>query len=187
MNNDSSGSSGGSSSQSSTVLSTDCSNIDSGISLINSYISKKINLSHCKAVIISEELAYNGVSDILHTLINNVEIRPDCNLIISRSSAFDFLEHSSPVFESSPANYYELILNSTEYSGYVADLRLSDFFSSVLSTTSQPCAILGGINTPETQKQDASTSLDGNYKADQTPIQSQNRIENIGTAVFMRR
>ena len=36
-------SSGGSSSEASTVISVDCSSIDSGISLINSYISKKIN------------------------------------------------------------------------------------------------------------------------------------------------
>lgn len=45
----------------------------------------------------------------------------------------------------------------------------------------------GGINTPSTHKQGASTSLDGNYKADQTPIKSQNNVENIGTAVFVRR
>ena len=51
-------SSGGSSSSSeSTISSADCSSIDSGINLINSYISKKINLSHCKAVVFSEEIA----------------------------------------------------------------------------------------------------------------------------------
>lgn len=180
-------SSGGSASESSTVLSVDCSNIDSGISLINSYISKKINLSHCKAIIISEDLAHSGVSDVIFTLVNNVELRPDCNVIISRCNAVDFLENSSPVFESDPANYYELILNSSEYSGYVQDLFLYDFYESILSTTSQACAILGGINTPSTHKQGASTSLDGNYKADQTPIKSQNNVENMGTAVFVRR
>lgn len=97
------------------------------------------------------------------------------------------MEYSSPVFESSPANYYELILNSTEYSGYVADLNLLDFFSSVLDTTSQACAILGGVNTISTHVQSISGSssfLNGNYKADQTPIESKNNIENIGTAVF---
>lgn len=136
------GSSGGSSSESSTVISVDCSNIDSGISLINSYISKKINLSHCKAIIISEELATKGVTNTIYTLINNVEVRPDCNVLISRCDAADFLEYSSPIFESNPANYYELILNSTEYSGYVADLYLADFHASILSTSSEACAIL---------------------------------------------
>ena len=183
----SSSSSGSSSSEASTVISVDCSSIDSGISLINSYISKQINLSHCKAIIISEEYAYTGVSDVVYTLVNNVEVRPDCNVIISRCDASDYLEQSSPIFESNPAHYYELILNSTEYSGYVADIFLYDFYSAILSKTSEACAILGGINTEETHTQDNdnSQSLDGNYKADQTPIQSKNNVESIGTAVFV--
>lgn len=188
-NDQSSGSAGGSSSDSSTVLSVDCSSIDSGISLINSYISKKINLSHCKAIIISEELAYNGVSDVIYTLVTNVEIRPDSNIIISRSDASDYLEQANPIFEANPANYYELILNSTEYSGYVADIYLYDFYSSILSTNSEACAILGGINTKDTHTQDndSTQSLDGNYKAGQTPIISKNNVESIGSAVFVRR
>ncbi len=65
LSNSSGGSSGGGSSQSqeSTVTTVDCSSIDSGIALINSYISKKVNLSHCKAIVISEELAYEGLSE----------------------------------------------------------------------------------------------------------------------------
>lgn len=187
LNNDSNKSSSGSSSDSSKVLSVDCSNIDSGISLVNSYISKKVNLSHCKALIISEELAYNGVSDIIYSLINNKEMRPDCNVIISRCNAVDVLEHSSTLFESSPANYYESILNSSEYSGYITDLYLSDFFSSISSTTSHACAILGGINTPDTQKKASDVYLNGDYKANQTPIDSDVGVENMGTAVFVRR
>lgn len=118
-----------------------------------------------------------------------MEVRPDCNVIISRCNASDFLEQSAPIFESNPAHYYELILNSTEYSGYVSDIYLYNFYSEILSTTSEACAILGGINTEETHIQDNDNinSLDGNYKADQTPIKSKNNVETIGTAVFVRR
>lgn len=189
--NTSGSSEGVSSNESATVISVDCSNIDAGISLINSYISKTINLSHCKAIIISEELAYEGVSEVIYTLTNNLEVRPDCNIIISRCNASDLLEYSKPIFESNPANYYELILNSTEYSGYVADLYLSDFYSSILSNSSEACAILAGINTEAThsatQNSGNNNSLDGNYKAGQTPLTSKNNVENMGTAVFVRR
>lgn len=44
-------------SQESTVSIVECDSIDSGINLLNSYISKTVNLSHCKAIVISEELA----------------------------------------------------------------------------------------------------------------------------------
>lgn len=46
------------SASSDTVIDTiESSSIESGISLANSYISKKLNLSHCKVLVISEDLA----------------------------------------------------------------------------------------------------------------------------------
>lgn len=41
------------------------------------------------------------------------------------------------------------------------------------------------MNTKETQKAlSSSSTLDGNYKADETPIETENSIENMGLAVF---
>ena len=61
-NGSSSSSSGGESSSSSdssdTVIDTiECTSVESGISLANGYVSKKINLAHCKVLVISEEVA----------------------------------------------------------------------------------------------------------------------------------
>lgn len=128
---------GSSQSQDSTISTVECGSIDSGISLINSYISKKVNLSHCKAIIISEELAYDGISEYVYTLVNNIEIRPDCNIIISRCKAEDYLNNSKPTLESVSARYYEFILNSSEYTGYTENISLSDFYSDLLSTTTR--------------------------------------------------
>ena len=48
------------SSSSDTVIDTiESSSIESGISLANGYVSKKLNLSHCKVLVISEEVAMN--------------------------------------------------------------------------------------------------------------------------------
>lgn len=179
-------SSSSSQTSSSTVIYVDCSTIDSGISLINSYLSKKVNLSHCKAIVISETLAYEGISEYIYTLVNNVEVRPDCYIIISRCDAYDFLSNFTPTLESVSARYYELILNSSEYTGFTESIYLSDFYKSILSTTQQPVAILGGVNTKQTQKSASNTSIpDGEYKADETPIETENNIENMGLAVFV--
>lgn len=178
---------GSSQSQKSTVTTIDCATIDSGISLINSYISKKVNLSHCKAIVISEALAYEGISEYIFTLVNNMEIRPDCNIIISRCNASDYLENSEPTLESVSARYYELTLNSSEYTGYTEDVTLEDFYSDMLSTTTQAHAILGGINTDSTHSSNTNMALydiEGSYKADETPIQTETGIENMGIAVF---
>lgn len=189
LSNSSSGSGGSSSqSQESTVLSVDCASIESGISLINSYISKKVNLSHCKAIVISEELAYEGISEYVFTLINDIEVRPDCNIIISRCKASDYLENSKPTLESVSARYYEFTLNSSEYTGYTENITLADFYSDMLSTTTQAHAILGGINTDSTHRLNDSLplyDLEGSYKANDTPIKSANVIENMGIAIFV--
>ena len=147
----SSSSSGSSSSDNSTILSVDCSSIDSGISLINSYISKQVNLSHCKAVIISEEYSSSGISDVIYTLMNNIELRPDCSIIISNCDAYAFLANSQPVFESNPAEYFEQNFNSSEYTGYLDNVSLANFYYNILNTSSNASAILAGINTKETQ------------------------------------
>ena len=62
--NKSSGDSSGSTSQSSSsnVSTIKCNTIGTGFSLINNHISKKINLSHCQVIIISEDLAKHGIS-----------------------------------------------------------------------------------------------------------------------------
>lgn len=174
-------------SQESTITSVDCSSIDTGISLINSYISKKVNLSHCKAIIFSEEFAYGGLSEEIFTFVNNLEVRPNCNIIISRCKALDYLENVQPTLESVSARYYELILNSSEYTAYSQNITLKDFYNSLLNSSSSPCAILGGVNNKSTQELYASSSIynsEGSYKADETPIISPNGIENMGLAVF---
>ena len=51
------GSSSSSQSSSAVVNSIECSSISTGIALFNSYLGKEVNLSHCKVVVISEELA----------------------------------------------------------------------------------------------------------------------------------
>lgn len=178
---------GSSQSQNSTITTVDCASIDSGISLINSYISKKINLSHCKAIIISEELAYEGISEYIYTLINNIEIRPDCNIIISRCNSEDYLNNSTPTLESVSARYYEFIFNSSEYTGYTENISLSDFYSAMVSSTTQAHAILGGINQDTTHKNYTNLTLadrEASYKADETPIKTDTGIENMGIAVF---
>ena len=107
---------GGSSQSDNTIINTiECASIDSGINLLNSYISKEVNLSHCKVIVFSEEFAYNGLSEALYTLMNNIQIRPDSNIIISRCSAEYFLNNSKPTLEKISARYYEVAPSSSDY------------------------------------------------------------------------
>lgn len=180
-------SSGSSQSDSSIVTTIECSSFNSGINLLNSYLSKESNLSHCKMIVFSEEFAKEGISDTLYTLMNNIEIRPDCNVLVSRCNADYFLKNSKPTLEKLSARYYEIAPTSSEYTGYTEGITLNDFFSGYTDSMQNCYAILGGINTQSTQSADASKTFeeqDSTNKADESLITGNNKIENMGLAVF---
>ncbi len=162
VGDESSGSSSGSSQSSkTTITSVECNSIDSGIALINSHISKKVDLAHCQEIIISEKLAYLGISEYLDTFANNIELRNDCSIIISRNNAKEYLENVKPSLETLTARYYESSLNSSEYTGYTVKVNLSEFYSDLKSSYSQAYAILGGINPESSKKSSSGKSSSG--------------------------
>ena len=162
-----------------------CTSIDSGISLVNSYISKQLNLSHCKALVFSEKIASIGLNPYIDTLSNNVEIRPDCNVIITRCTAKDFIENATPSIETLTARYYEVALKSSEYTGYTTPTDFATFVNDIKNSFIQSSAILGGINTGNNIiNQNTYVGIDASYKANQSPIDDINNVETFGTAVF---
>ena len=170
-----SGSSQSSKSENTTVQ---CSSINSGISLANSYISKQINLSHCKVIVFSEEIASRGIDDYIDTLSNNIEIRPNCNVIISRGSAKDFIENAKPSIETLTARYYEIALKSSEYTGYTTSTEFATFVNDIKNSFIEASAILGGVNDGNNVVQnDYYIGIDSNYVAGETPIKSGNKEE----------
>ncbi|MBP3255009.1 MAG: hypothetical protein J6M60_00750 [Clostridia bacterium] len=134
---------------SSTINTIEASSIDTAINLMNSYLAKKINLSHCKVVVFSEEVAYNGISDEIYTLTNNSEVRPSTSVVISKSSAEEYLNNSSPILENMITKYYEIFPHSSKYTGYIYNATLGDFYSNLVSIDSEPYAILGGVKNEE--------------------------------------
>ena len=81
-NKSSEGSGSSGQSDETTITTIECSSVSSGINLINSYISKKINLAHCEVIVISEKLAAKGVLEYLSNIIDNIDIRPTCSVIV---------------------------------------------------------------------------------------------------------
>lgn len=126
-------SSSGSSSQSSESMlySVECTSINFGISIFNNYLSKRLNLSHCTAVIFSEELAKEGINDYVSTLIHNTEIRPNCNIIICNGSTKDALECISNSEEDISARLYKFIVSSVEYTSYSINPEITEFFNNI--------------------------------------------------------
>ena len=168
--------------------SVDCSSITNGINLMNAYLGRKVNLSHCKLIIFSEELAKEGISDEVYSLINEVQVRPSANIVVSKCNTKYYIENSVPSLESLIPKYYEIFPNTSEYTGYTCNATIGDFFNALVCNYCSPYAILGGINTSDnnsSQSQSQSQSSDeSNIKSNESPITGKRLSQNIGLAVF---
>ena len=135
------GSSGGEE-VSSVVDSVEANSIDSAINLINSFISKELNLSHCKIVVFSEEIAKRGLDAEVYSLVNKVQMRPDTNVIISTCSANEYIKNVTPSLENLVAKFYEILPRTSEYTGSTSNVQLGHFFNQMVCNTCEPVAIL---------------------------------------------
>lgn len=170
-----------------TVINTvEAPSLNTAINLMNSYLARKINLSHCKVVIFSEEVAINGISKEIYSLVNNSQARPSTNIIICKNTAEKYIKDTNPVLENSITKYYELFPNSSKYTGYIYNATLGDFFSQLVSSTCEPFAILGGINSNmynDNNNISPSNNI-GDMKSTETSFSGLRGSENIGIAVF---
>ncbi|MBP3708629.1 MAG: Ger(x)C family spore germination protein [Clostridia bacterium] len=183
-NNSSGGESSSSSSQSkqTNITTVKCSSINSGISLINNHISKQTNLSNCQVLVISEKLATYGIAEYIDTLLNNVELRNDCSVIISKCSAKDYLNNVKPSLEIFVARFYESTLQSAKYTGYTINISLAKFYSKMKDTSCEPYAILGAVSTESGTNSNAKLNYDNT--AGENPITDSDVIDNFGIAIF---
>ena len=159
--------------------------LSTAVNLMDSYMGKELNLSHCKVIIFSEELAEEGISEEIYTLINDTQIRPSANIVVSKCDAKFYMEQTSPELENLISKYYEIFTNSSKYTGFKPDATIGDFFNSIICKTCEPVAILGGISSEKPENQ-GNNHIQENYnvKSNQTPIEGENGSENIGIAAF---
>ncbi len=159
--------------------------LSTAINLMDSYMGKELNMSHCKVIIFSEELASEGISEEVFTLINDTQVRPSANIVVSKCTAKNYIQKTSPELENLISKYYEIFTNSSKYTGFKPDATIGDFFNALICKTCEPYAILGGLTTEQPENQ-GNNHIQENYnvKANQTPIEGENGSENIGMAAF---
>ena len=163
----------------STIYTIIASSITSAINLINNYTGKDLNLSHCKLIAISEVFASNGISKEIYSLINNEQIRPNTNIVITKCTAKYYLENLS-------SRYYELFSNSKDFTGYTVSVPISDFFNNMTGSSHAAYATLGGVTneTPNNNDTKYNSQKDSSSISNESPLTGITSSENLGLAIF---
>lgn len=171
VNVSSSSGEGSSSSENSTVVtSINTSSLNKAINLMNSYIGKELNFSHCKVLVFSLDFAKEGISTEIYTLVNNEELRPSTNIIISTSDANAYLKNSNPNIEKLVTNYYDTFELTSNFTGYSADTTIGTFYNNLFTSSKANTAILGRTFQKSSDSQGA--SQDGEQESSGSNSQS---------------
>jgi len=143
------------------LVSGESDSVFSALNLLNTYIGKEINLAHCYVIAFSDEFAKNGISSEIYSFINNEEIRPITNLVVTKSTAYDYLNNVKPNLEKVTAKYYETFELTSKLTGYISNISIGDFYNDLCSNTCDSTAILAGLNATA-RKEDEAKSTDSN-------------------------
>ena len=122
------------------------SSINSAINLLNAYIGKQVNLSHCKVVVFSDKIAKKGITAEVSELMNNIQVRPSTNIIICKGNALEYIQNSTSQLEKILTKYYDIFPNSSEYTGYTSNIMIGEFYNYLTTKECGNLAILGGLN-----------------------------------------
>lgn len=117
--------------------------IYSAISHADSIVSKDLSLSHAKIMVVSEDVAKEGLSNITDVIARNNDIRPDIYIAVAENAG-EYLEGVKPVIELNPVKYYQLTYENKK-GGPVPQNNASEFYMAYMSGD-RDCALpLAGV------------------------------------------
>ena len=160
-------------------ISVEAPNIYAGINLADHIVSKKLSLFHAKLIVFSEDVAKEGVSDIMETFARNEELRPDIYLAVATDSAQKYLFKVKPVVEVNPARYYQLIYEQ-DYTAGIPKNSAADFYynqKSGMRDNALPLAGTMEMKNKSEGEDSAGGSSDGTNSEGVDPDKSENKLQ----------
>jgi spore germination protein KC len=155
---------------------------------LSSVIALVPSMSHCKMLVVGEDVARQGLGDIWGPLFRYREFRGAMFVLVARGTAKEFLEANKPVFNISTSKYFEMTLASGSDAGYYLRTSLHQFYTRLKSKSIQSYAPLVAVNPQSGQGESTTKKVPGGkiegYIAGDIPRQGGNPIEFAGTAIF---
>ncbi len=154
-----------------------------GVSMLNTFISKKVIFMHANIIVFSEALARNGkIAEFISPLVRNREIRRTEFVVVSKNSAKSFLEAASLDLETSITKEMEDLIKGSTFSGYYPKTDLNDLNNGIKSSYHQTLAIYGATNYGREEKKPYFNTKD--IYAGSIPRKGGGKIELGGSAVI---
>lgn len=122
--------------------------------LLKSTMSRYPNISHISAIILGEQVAREGIGELLSYFMRNRDFRETILIVVVEGTAEDYIRRNKPKLEKNVAKYYETFFQDVE-SGYYVRADLHDFYIALKSGGISPVAVYSANNAKRGENQPA--------------------------------
>lgn len=150
------------------VTSLDEYSINSAIGKIQNYMSTLINFSHTRVLVISKEIAKEGVIKYINGISGSSQFDTNMYIMISTSKAKEYLESLPEKTEINPVLYYNIIKNTENLDSSTKTVTLTEFLKSYYAPEGHSIASLCSIISSNSDDEDTvgSGKEEGNSNTD---------------------
>ena len=125
------------------------------VEMLGASISRHISLSHLKMVVFSEELAREGVGDVLLPVVDRTEAKSNMAFVICSGEAKDYVCNNESLFSASLPMEMEMLMQPKKGTANYKVVTVSDVLRNMTSHHGDSVAIYAGLQqTQEEVKQE---------------------------------
>lgn len=151
------------------------------MNLLNCYVSRRINLTHAKAVVMGMDTAEQGIQVYLDGLSRDREARRIMSVLISHGPAGEFIRAIAPRIEANPGKYMEELIANRQFTGFYEPSLVHDILVAIASPAEEPVAIRAALSEgPGRPGQETAADVG----AGEVPRRGGDPVELIGGVVF---
>lgn len=177
-----------SSSPSPDIVTIEAPTIFSGARKLDAIKSKKINLTHTKLVVFSDEIARSGIKKYVEGFASSRDFRPNTYVCISSGEAQKYLENVKPSQEKYIEKYYDHIMEKVA-SDKVNEAYLYYLYFNLSDKYSSSIVPLVGISKNNLKNTNSSLHTEGDdfsyeARAGELLRKASNKAEILGCGVF---
>ncbi len=171
-------------------ISVDAPTLYTGVNMVEVGLSRTINYMHAKYVVISEDIAREGVEKFINGMIRSRQIRRTMYIIVVKGKASEFVENFNPKLTAAFSKAQEGFMSTaSKDTGFIVDTSYHEFVKDLKTTYRMPVAPLAAINDFSNLKESGNPPLEqfqagGRHIAGEIPRKGGNTFEFFGTALF---
>ncbi|MDP4089182.1 MAG: Ger(x)C family spore germination protein [Bacillota bacterium] len=159
------------------------------IDLLNMAVSRRIQLTHTKVLVISEEFAREGMGAFLAPLARFRGARRTMFVVVTRGSALEFIQENKTFIGESITKTIELMLAQSKNTGFFPMMNFHYFYRDIISTYGNAIAAYAGVNKRQEietggGKKKSPLVTHGDLKPGEMPRIGIAKREYVGTALF---